>query len=96
MYTVTLLVVLCRNYDQLESESIKNQIGASYESLNVRERSRKQSIALIILRHLRIYGLSYVLTFAALSLLTQVFYIVASSLLLIGMIGLTRPFDIPT
>ena len=57
---------------------------------------RKQSISLIILRHLRIYGITYVLTFASQMLIAQVYYIVASSLILIALMGLTRPFEQPT
>ena len=75
---------------------MRDKVGFVYEQLSVKERSVNYSVALIAVSHMRIYGLAFIVTFAGKALSAQSIYIVYSSLLLITIIALGRPFASPS
>ena len=92
IYTLNLTWYLLWNREELETKQMRNFIGSSYENLSTKAHSRKFGIALLALRHLRVYGLAYIITFALYNLVAQFAYVIYSSLALIALMGLSRPF----
>ena len=77
------------------TEYLQARIGAIYSNLSVKENLRKYTILLILLRHLRIYGLAYVITFLNPYIGLQSIYVVYSSLILVALMSLRHPFESP-
>ena len=79
----------------METKEMKDRVGYAYSLLGVKDRQRRYSITLLFLKHMRIFGLAFIITFCSQNLTLQSIYIVYSSLILVAMIGLTRPFENP-
>lgn len=71
---------------------MQDRVGSVYDQMCTKERARKAGATLIFLRHLRIYGIAYVMTYLQKMAVFQFMYIILSSLALIAFMGTNRPF----
>ena len=70
LYTLGLTLYLCKHNTRLETKQMKDRIGAAYENLSTKGHSRKYAITFMTLRHLRVFGLAFTITFALSNLVT--------------------------
>ena len=95
-YSIGLFIYLCKNMGKMETQQMKERVGYAYSSYGIKERQKKYAVTLLIMRQLRIMALAFVITFSSKNLMAQSIYVAYSSLLLIAIMGLSRPFEEPS
>ena len=86
-----LFAYLKRKVASLDRQKVRDVVGSSYTLLNVK-RLAKPSILLLLCTSLRNMGLSATITHGNSSLIFQIFFLNFSSLVILGILGFTRPY----
>ena len=77
---------------RLNKQEVRDKLGPAYALLNVK-RLPKPSVSLLIYQRLRNLGLSIAITYGNNSLIFHIFFVNLSLLLILGIMGITRPFQ---
>lgn len=75
---------------------MQDRIGYAYKEMSHKKEKGNYTIGKLIASHLRIYGLAFIITFSSEVLSIQSIFIVYSSLLLITIMGVGKPFASPS
>ena len=91
LYLIILLCYLLCKFKELDTEKVKKRVGAAYENLAVSKNGRTV-LAFWFLSFARRLGITYVITFGQNSLVSQLFFINFSTIFMIALIGIIRPY----
>ena len=75
----------------MDRDEVRDVVGSAYTLLNVK-RLAKPSILLLVCTSVRNMGLSAAITHGNSSLIFQIFFLNFSSLLILGILGIARPY----
>ena len=92
MYFIGLVVFLRKNLSDLDEDEFRHRVGAAYTKFNVK-RTGKEAIAVLSFTQARNLCLSIAITFGTGSLISQIFFLNFSSLAILAMMGIMRPFE---
>ena len=87
-----MLAYLFKKNTELSEERIVDRVGSAYALLNVK-RLAKPSLVLLLLVYLRNIGLCIAITFGNKSLISQLFFLNISSILILRATGISRPYE---
>ena len=90
-YLLGLLGYLCRKFPHLQTQQVKNKVGSAYADLDLKK--GRSVLVFMVLSYTRRVALCFVITFGRTSMVAQLFFTNFCSLLIIGYLGLVRPFN---